>query len=230
MAHRMDDYDKAEILDLYDLYTTGPRAVAPALAYFKISEDVHREQETVRKFIRSMRDTTTMATRTIRARSSSMVEKVLRKADPALLVDILQRPNIGVLKPVVREPVNQLGIFVSVGRDSLGASANGNSADPLHYVDAETVKEESRLIEGQVNDGEIDNGAAEQFTQLGIRGAGEVVSDSGQVTRSSGAEGAKVLVGPGGNRGKSQASVPRSRRKQGRHGSLVVSCLPQEVE
>lgn len=154
MAHKMDDFDKADILDQYDMFTNGPKPVSPAEAYSKISENTGREIDNVRKFIRSMRDTTTLATRVIRARSSQLVEKVLRKADPALLVDILQRPNIGVLKPVVKEPVAQIGIFVSTGRDSLGATGTASGADPLNYIDAETVEAERKLIEGEVNGAE----------------------------------------------------------------------------
>lgn len=92
-----------------------------------IADIIERTSDTVRKFVNSMSDTTHLATLTVKHRAVEVMGKVLDKGSTAELIDVLSRPNIGVLAPA-EKPGSGGGKFdiqVSVGVASLGAMKAG---------------------------------------------------------------------------------------------------------
>lgn len=100
-----------------------------------IAYTLGRSRKTIEKFIHSVTDSTPLATAMIRASASKLVKRVLDKADVDQVIDILSRPNIGVLKPINKQ-ADGPQIMISVNQESLGGVQQvgigaGTSSSPL---------------------------------------------------------------------------------------------------
>lgn len=90
--------------------------------YDKVSAETGWPPTMILRVHRGLASTTNAATQLFRARAVRMAQKVLRKADPAQLIDILSRPNIGVLEPIKKEAAPGAGgFFLSVQAEACGA-------------------------------------------------------------------------------------------------------------
>lgn len=117
----MDNEEKTLILDMY---------FKQRMTIHDIGVAVGRKHHTILKFIRSMTDTTEIAQRMVRARSLELTQRVLDKADVSQAIDILSRPNVGVLKPLNKN-VDGPQIHISVNTESIGAVSIGSPSTPL---------------------------------------------------------------------------------------------------
>jgi hypothetical protein len=76
------------------------------------------------------RPTVKAATWHFKAHAYEMAKRVVSEGKPAELIDVLSRPNIGVLAPVVKQSGDGgTGLFVSVSIGSLGAAQAGAVID-----------------------------------------------------------------------------------------------------
>jgi hypothetical protein len=90
--------------------------------YKIIGEAVDRDFKVVCDVVKRYLPTTDLATAIFRAKAADMAMKVVRKGSVAETINILERPNIGVLEPLKKGGDNGEGGFVlSVSADSLGA-------------------------------------------------------------------------------------------------------------
>lgn len=88
-------------------------------SYGWVARKMAVSEDTVKKYWKEYRSTAKLATRKIQAKSSAIVETVLKEASPGELIDLLSRPNIGVLEPM-RQGNQGSGFIVSVSADSCG--------------------------------------------------------------------------------------------------------------
>jgi hypothetical protein len=108
--------------------------------YKVIGEAVGRDHKTVCDVIKRYLPTTDLATAILRAGAVDMAQKIIKKGTVSEMIDVLERPNIGVLDPVKKGTNdNDSGFVLSVSADSLGAVkvgvAIGGSA-PKQALDA----------------------------------------------------------------------------------------------
>lgn len=89
-------------------------------AYRTVGELTGRKPESIAAIIKSLQPTTNLATHLLRARAFQLASKLVREANTEQIIDILERPNIGVLAPK-QEAAGQGGFFLSVTADSCGA-------------------------------------------------------------------------------------------------------------
>ena len=89
-----------------------------------IGDIIERSVEAVRSCLNRYSDTTAIAEATFKRDAVVMAERVIKRGSTEELIDVMSRPNIGVLAPAVK-PGTQPGGFsiqVSVGVASLGAT------------------------------------------------------------------------------------------------------------
>lgn len=107
-----------------------------------------RHIDTVATIQRKFRSTTALASARIRAKALDLVDKVIEKGEVDQIIDVLSRPNIGVLDPVNKGGTSgglNGGIHVSVGIGSLAAvsveaTPNAPISLPEASIDGEIVK------------------------------------------------------------------------------------------
>lgn len=125
MATRLDDSDILGILEA--VQASLDQGASLIYAYRYVARGWGVSPDTVGNYWREHRPTTKLATMKIQARASQIVEKIIEKAPTNELIDILSRPNIGVLEPM--KSGNQGGGFiVSVSADSCGGVKVGVAA------------------------------------------------------------------------------------------------------
>lgn len=100
-----------------------------------IADTIERSPATVRSFLSKYTDTTPMAEAILRKGAVVMAANIVKRGTVSEHIDVLSRPNIGVLKPVDKAGANSGGfsIHLSVGPASLGVTNE-------HYTDAEVIK------------------------------------------------------------------------------------------
>ena len=90
--------------------------------YKVIGDAVNRDFKTVCDVIKRYLPTTDLGTAILRANAADMALKIVKKGTVAELIDVLERPNIGVLDPVKKGGGEaETGFVLSVSADSLGA-------------------------------------------------------------------------------------------------------------
>lgn len=91
-------------------------------AYAAVGAEVGMSAEQVGKLFRMLMPTANLATDLFRARAFRMASRVIKEARAPELIDILSRPNIGVLEPIKKvESGGGGGFFLSVDAGSCGA-------------------------------------------------------------------------------------------------------------
>lgn len=147
---RLDAAEKADMLEWYDSHRDGSATKGIKWNHHQairgIAIEFSRSERTVAMFIDSMRDTTKLARRTLAARSIELVERMIDKADPELIADILSRPNLAVLEPI-KKGNDAPQVLISVNQGSLGAIAEPIHTDALYNKDTEVL---SHTVEGEV--------------------------------------------------------------------------------
>ena len=83
---------------------------------------LHRLPGTVRKYIQSMMSTTDQAEQLLKASAERLAARVIINANVDQALDVLERPNIGVLQPVNKN-AERPAVFISVNQESLGGLA-----------------------------------------------------------------------------------------------------------
>lgn len=66
----------------------------------EIGEELGRDPTTIYRLINELKDTTELGAATLRKNVAGLVQRLVDKAEPAHIIDILSRPNIGILEPV----------------------------------------------------------------------------------------------------------------------------------
>lgn len=124
-------------------------------AYEQIAEEVGLEWRTVAGVIYRHRPTMDIAQAKIRAAAARLADRIIEKSNVQEAIDILSRPNIGVLAPMKTNGGSPGGFFLSVQVDSCGAVKVGAASTenpkglPAGVIDAETIQEgEDAVDEG----------------------------------------------------------------------------------
>jgi transposase-like protein len=112
-----------------------------------VAKSFGRNETTILLIQRKFRPTTTLAKAIIRSKAAEMVERVLDKGEVDHLIDVLSRPNIGVLDaPAGKGGGGSMGvgIMVSVGTGSLAAI----SSEVVESIPQDTAPQTAELSMG----------------------------------------------------------------------------------
>lgn len=115
-----------EILERFDAYRK--QGLGLMEAYEKVGNDVGRSQRVIGVIINRMRPTVGAARLYLRSKALRMARRVVSKGTTAELINILERPSIGVLEPLKKAEAGGGGFFLSVSADSCGAVKVGIAA------------------------------------------------------------------------------------------------------
>lgn len=133
-----------EILLIVDMLDQG-RTVK------QIAYELGRQEPAIRRISRKYHPTTALAERLIRASALTLAEKVVKHSTVEEAIDVLSRPNIGVLKPAAKDNSINVGFFTSVALDSCGAvksipnGVQGQVSDALQ-IEGEVVPQQDTGI------------------------------------------------------------------------------------
>lgn len=115
------EIDQNAALDILDTFERSMRKGYTLVQTYRfIARAQGRDPKTIEAFIRRMRSTTSLAQMKVKARAAELMDKVMDKAAPGELIDILSRPNIGVLEPM-RKTEGSTGFILNVSAESCGA-------------------------------------------------------------------------------------------------------------
>lgn len=176
MAQRIDEEEQEYILGLYEQSIKNGHGLLATYGY--IARATGHHERTIQGVMRKLLPTTKLATAKLRAASSKLVDRLIAKAEVPDILDILSRPNIGVLAPASKGGSDgPTGIFVSVNAESCGAVklgvVTGQALPPSPTQEAADVQE------GHQGYGHESNGRGEGLRPL-VSGALEGVVDSGE--------------------------------------------------
>jgi hypothetical protein len=119
----------ADILSKFKVYTKEMQmGVYESCA--KIAEEYGRTQETIYGLVRRFNPSTDAAEALIKANALRLAVRVVRKANVDQAIDILSRPNMGVLQPTQQAGSGGGGFFLSVQADSCGAVVKVATVQP----------------------------------------------------------------------------------------------------
>lgn len=121
----IDAETRAEILARFKKYRA--QGIAKTEAYRRLGEQFHRDWKVIGAVIQRLLPTTDLAVATIKARAFKMAKRLVREADPSQIMDILSRPNIGVLDPIKKVDGGAGGFIIGVSVESCGAVRVGVS-------------------------------------------------------------------------------------------------------
>lgn len=115
----IEDTIIAEIIDAYEIALT--KGMTPTMAYITAAKEVGVDASSVRYHVKQLKSTVALAKLKIKAKASAMVDRIIEKAPTSELIDILSRPNIGVLEPAQKGGQGSGGFMLTVAMDSCGA-------------------------------------------------------------------------------------------------------------
>lgn len=116
----IEDTIIAAIIDEYEAAKRVP-GTSEWAAYQAAAKAVGVGVAEVQAQVKALRSTVRLAKMRILAKSSAMVNKIIDKAPTGELIDILSRPNVGVLEPAQKGAQGSGGFILSVAMDSCGA-------------------------------------------------------------------------------------------------------------
>lgn len=120
------------------------------------ANEVGVKAQFVQDTMRTLRSTVKLAKMKLLAKSAKMVEKILDKGTPTDFIDILSRPNVGVLEPRASGSQGHGGFILSVAMDSLGGVRATAGLLPEAPPDvAEIPPIDNVPISEEVSDGQI---------------------------------------------------------------------------
>lgn len=136
------------------LHRVREKEIGMMRCYELAGEEVGFDAKTVGRVWRMLQPTTGLATDYIRARAFRMARKVVTEASVPDLIDILSRPNVGVLEPIKKQEAGGGGFFISVSADSCGAVNVGIQGAPAQpqlpapmEIDGDTIEMEAEEVE-----------------------------------------------------------------------------------
>ncbi len=128
----------------------------------KIGKHLGRPHTTIWAVIRRLRPTTGIAGDYIKANAFKLAHRIVQHASVEQSIDILSRPNIGVLEPIKKGEVGGGGFYLSVQSDSCGAVKVGvampGSGPAPQLTGAVNEQETSTPIEPELIDVKEDAG------------------------------------------------------------------------
>lgn len=114
--------EEEEALDILEMLETSlKKGYSAAQTYRYIARGLGRHPKTIENFIRRHRSTVGLAQMKLRANAAKIVDKIIDKAPTHELIDVISRPNIGVLEPTKKQELTNNGFILNVQVDSLGA-------------------------------------------------------------------------------------------------------------
>lgn len=125
--------------------------------YRLVAEKTGFDEKTVARVWRMMQPTTGLATDFLKARAFRLARKVVRDASVDQALDILSRPNIGVLDPIKKQEGGPGGFFISVTADSCGAvnvGIAGGSMPEFPALQPQLTEGEGAILEGEYEEEE----------------------------------------------------------------------------
>lgn len=140
-------HEISDIMQRFKLYVLRDKLSAPE-ACKRIGAEFGRHETTIRALIERLRPTNNLATDYLRSQSLRMAMKVVRRANVSELIDVLSRPNIGVLEPVKQSGKDGGGFILSLATDSCGGVKVGMVANPPNSVIDYTSQPSARIGEG----------------------------------------------------------------------------------
>lgn len=140
---------KVEVLEeikvKYDL--ARKEGLGRVQAYEAVGADMEIDWKTIAAVIRRLKPTTQLAQDYLKASAMRLAVRVVRNAGVQQSIDLLSRPNIGVLAPIQQaQGGGGGGFFLSVTADSCGSVKVGVMPAPTEIP--------TQLTEGEVIDGE----------------------------------------------------------------------------
>lgn len=90
-------------------------------AYKAVAEELGVSWEAVQRIVVRLSPTTSVAQDLIKANAMRLASRLIRKANSDQIINILERPNIGVLAPKQDSNGGSGGFFLSVSADTCGA-------------------------------------------------------------------------------------------------------------
>lgn len=186
----MDMEEKAEVLRLY---------FKERKTITDIAKELGRKHETISKFIRTMTDSTQVAQQFLKAKAFELTKRVVEKANVDQAIEILSRPNVGVLEPH-KKGNDAPQIMISVNTESIGAVVmpvtGPNSSDTPILPPSDAP---AKLIGAgrTYNDDDEQSGILSPGVEVGANGGegGEAGYDV-PVDASGGLRGASAPAGP----------------------------------
>lgn len=116
----LDDDELNDILSIFE--ESLRKGFQPASCYKYVAMRLGRSPGVIKNALGRIRSTTKLAEAKLRAGSSQMVDRLMAEADASQLMNILSRPNIGVLEPAAKEGGNGFnGFKIAVQADTCGA-------------------------------------------------------------------------------------------------------------
>lgn len=100
------------------------RMLKEGLNQVEIAKKLGRHHSAISRFCKRMFGTTELAEQYLKSKSLEMAKKVVKHATVEETIEVLSRPNIGVLAPV-KQVESGPRILISVGQDSIGAIQSG---------------------------------------------------------------------------------------------------------
>lgn len=215
-----------ELADILALYEEQKRAGKPLMeCYAAVGEVVGRSPAVVRSIISRLRPTNALARVYIQSKSMKLAMKVVREANVAQAIDILTRPNIGVLDPL-KSNNNEGGFFMSMTADSCGAvklavtnqrpQIEGDT-DAEDAGSAETATDRLRSADATLE------AAKARLSHSRRIAAGADEADGGESCSPS-----QVLSGEGLVWGRQRGRNPRLKRDSEDSGLQIIDVNPQE--
>lgn len=99
--------------------------------YKSLAAKLDRDWKTIAGAVNRLMPTVDLAKMRLRAGASRMARRIINRGSTSELIDVLSRPNIGVLDPIKSEKGQGGGFFMSVEMDSLGAVRIGAAQSAL---------------------------------------------------------------------------------------------------
>lgn len=112
-------YEVQEIMARFNQHRAQNKSIMESCEL--IGKHLQRDTTTIWAVIRRLRPTSGIAGDYIRANAFKLAHRVVEQASVEQALDILSRPNIGVLEPIKKGEVGGGGFYLSVQSDSCGA-------------------------------------------------------------------------------------------------------------
>lgn len=111
----------------------------------EIARQIERDHSAISRFLKRFFGTTELAQAYIQANALNLAKKVVKHATVEEAVDILSRPNIGVLQPHKTEKSGPQ-ILISFGQDSIGGIESRSGGSPNETKGLTGTPERAKLI------------------------------------------------------------------------------------
>lgn len=163
--YRMDDEDRVLVVRCYE--ESRARGYDHKVSMEWAARETGWSLSAVKKLMLMLTDRRQLAQKLLHAQADKMVDRLVEKAGPELLLDILSRPGIDVIQPKVEANQSQ-GFMLAVGIESCGAVSIGVKSGQIQQTgslrEGSAVQSSSEGLEGlQVLDvqPEVEGGAHE---------------------------------------------------------------------